>query len=79
MYQYYAPVRKLEGEVLEETKNMIKMRANKKLIQSHVMTTSNKKITLKDLHNIQTRIKPDAAAASDLSSCIELLKNTYSK
>ena len=38
--------------MFEETKNMLNVKANKKMIQQHIYQQSGKVVTLKDLHNM---------------------------
>ena len=50
---YASPAAKeTSEEVYQETKNMLNVKANKKMIQQHVYQQSGKVVTLKDLHNI---------------------------
>ena len=44
--------RKLDEDTLEQTKNMLSVKANKKMVQDHIFRKSGKVTTLKDLHNI---------------------------
>ena len=39
----------------EEVKLMLKMKANKKLIQQHISQGTGKLVTLKDIHNMATK------------------------
>lgn len=43
--------RRLDKDTLEQTKNMLNVKANKKMVQDHIYK-SGKVVTLKDLHNI---------------------------
>lgn len=44
--------RRLGEDMLQETKNMLNVKANKKMIQQHIYQQSGKIVTLKDLHNM---------------------------
>ena len=44
--------RKLSEDAYQDTKNMLYVKANKKMIQQHIYQQSGKVVTLKDLHNI---------------------------
>ena len=44
--------RRLSEGMLQETKNMLDVKANKKMIQQHIYQQSGKVVTLKDLHNM---------------------------
>ena len=51
---------------------MLKMRANKKLIQQHLYKESGKVVTLKDIHNLAITVAPD----NDLNTLVEEVKKT---
>ena len=44
--------RKLDEDTLEQTKNMLSVKANNRMVQDHIFRKSGKVTTLKDLHNI---------------------------
>ncbi|XP_014674333.1 PREDICTED: uncharacterized protein LOC106814532 [Priapulus caudatus] len=50
--------RRLDGELMESTCQMLHMKANKKILQDHIHNVSGKKVLLKDLHNIGTSNRP---------------------
>ncbi len=50
--------RRLDSETKDEAVKLLKLRANKKLLQNHLMSTTGKTVTLKDLHNIAARNVP---------------------
>jgi hypothetical protein len=47
--------RRVEGETKEDVKIMLEMKANKKLIQQHILHSTGKSVTLKDIHNMVER------------------------
>ena len=49
---------------------MLKMRANKKLIQQHLYKESGKVVTLKDIHNLASTLAPE----NDLNTLVEEIK-----
>lgn len=51
---------------------MLKLRANKKLVQNHIMEECNSKVTLKDLHNLAYT----ESGADPLKNIVELLKRS---
>ena len=44
--------RRLGEGMLQETKSMLDVKANKKMVQQHIYQQSGKVVTLKDLHNM---------------------------
>ena len=50
--------RRLDSEAKEEAVKLLTMRANKKLVQNHVMSLTSKTVTLKDIHNIAGKTVP---------------------
>ena len=50
--------RRLDSETKDEAVKLLNLRANKKLLQNHLMSTIGKTVTLKDLHNIAARNVP---------------------
>ena len=48
-YRLLLRQRRLGGQDLEETKNMLSVKANKRMIQQHLLTKSGKTVILKDL------------------------------
>ena len=47
----------MEGQLLEETENMLSVKGNKKIVQQYIVEKAGKVVTLKDLQNISDRIK----------------------
>ena len=47
--------RRLDSETKDEAVKLLELRANKKLFRNHLMNTTGKTVTLKDLHNIAAR------------------------
>ena len=59
------------------TKNMLAMKANKKLVQNQLMRDTGKIVLLKDLHNIAATLKQPGG--NSLSELISLMKETPGK
>ena len=49
--------RHLSSKERQDVENMLKVKANKKMLQNYVMQKTGKNVILKDLHNIQSNIK----------------------
>lgn len=54
-FGYMPKQRHLDPEVKDEA---VKLQANKKLVQNHLLSATGKTVTLKDVHNIATRNAP---------------------
>ena len=50
--------RRLDSEAKQEAEKLLALRANKKLVQNHLMSLTSKKVTLKDIHNIAGKAVP---------------------
>ena len=50
--------RRLDSEAKEEAVKLLTLRANKKLVQNHLMSLTSKTVTLKDIHNIAGKVVP---------------------
>lgn len=48
----------LDSEAKQEAGKLLKLRANKKLVQNHLMSLTHKTMTLKDIHNIAGKAAP---------------------
>ena len=57
-YNHYPRQRKLGPELKATVKEMMKLKANKKLIQASLVKDGNRVILLKDLHNLQAEDRP---------------------
>ena len=51
-FGYLPQQRKLTDQETSDIRKMLKMKANKKLLQEHIQTSLGKKVKLKDLHNV---------------------------
>ena len=58
--------RRLDEDTLEQTKNMLSVKANKKMVQEHIYRQSGKIVILKDLHNIAQKSKKTVVDAQAL-------------
>ena len=65
--------RRLDSETKDEAVKLLKLRANKKLLQNHLMSTTGKTVTLKDLHNIAARNVPKFR--NDFRELVEEMKS----
>ncbi|CAB3983003.1 zinc finger SWIM domain-containing 3-like [Paramuricea clavata] len=54
-FEHLPTQRRVEGETKEDVKRMLEMKANKKLIQQHILHSTGKSMTLKDIHNMVER------------------------
>lgn len=47
--------RRLDPETKEEAVKLLKVKANKKLVQNHLISVTGKAVTMKDVHNFATK------------------------
>jgi len=50
--------RRLDPDIKEQAAEMLHMKANRKMLQNHLIHATGKSVILKDLHNLYTRSKP---------------------
>ena len=50
--------RRLDSEAKQEAVKLLMIRANKKLVQNHLMSLTSETMTLKDIHNISGKAVP---------------------
>lgn len=50
--------RRLDSEAKQEAVKLLTLRANKKLVQNHLMSLTSKTVTLKDIYNIAGKAIP---------------------
>ena len=56
MYDHLPRQRHLDSEESETVKSLLRVQANKKLVQQHISQASGKVVTLKDLSNVCAQI-----------------------
>lgn len=56
----------------KEAEKLLMLRANKKLVQNHLMSATNKTVTLKDVHNIAAKTQP--SFRNDFQELVEEMK-----
>lgn len=64
--------RRLDPESKKEAEKLLTLRANKKLVQNHLMSSTKKTVTLKDVHNIAAKAKP--SFKNDFQELVEEMK-----
>ena len=65
--------RKLDNEQKENVLQMLEMKANKKIIQSHVMKSTGRILLMKDIHNIKQSGEKKSNDMSTLQSAVNEL------
>ena len=60
-------------EIVQEVKEALKLKANSKLLQGKVESTTGKKVTLKDIANLRQRLKI-SVTSNDMEEIIDFLK-----
>lgn len=76
LYKHLPHERKLSGEAKENALSLLKMQANKKIVQEELYQKTGNVILLKDLTNLCTSAKK-ANTRNDLDSVVKLLKEKY--
>ena len=69
--------RKLPERVRAEAAHLLRFKANKKLVQQHVMRKTGKQIILKDLSKIA--LTSQHGIRIDLPTCVKTLKDSYDR
>ena len=64
--------RRLDSEAKQEAVKLLTLRANKKLVQNHLMSLTSKTVTLKDIHNIAGKAVP--AYRNDFQELVKEMK-----
>ena len=77
-YQFLPKVRKLEDDDRAHVFELMAIGLNKKIIQQKMSSTTGKRVTMKDLSNIENRHKnTQHKTKNDLSACVEELRQKY--
>ena len=56
-YESNPQIRKIDGFIKDEVKMLLKVNGDKKLIKRHIETLMEKKVVMKDIHNIGLQLK----------------------
>ena len=64
--------RRIDAEATQEAVKLLTLRANKKLVQNHLMSLTSKTVTLKDVHNIAGKAVP--AFRNDFQELVKEMK-----
>lgn len=70
--------RKLSGIFKEKATSLLRMRANKKMVQQELCSDTGNIVLLKDLSNLTSAAK-NVTSKNDLDNVVKLLKDTYGK
>ena len=77
-YHYLPKSRKLNDEEKSYATDMISLGANKKKLQQQIFGATGKRVIMKDLTNIQSKLKQERhETRNDLSTCVQQLRNNY--
>ena len=76
LHQHLPQQRALPEELKAKVSNLMRIRANKKLLQEQISSESGKVVLLKDLSNIHQKQKLNIGANS-LEGTVKQLKATY--
>ena len=81
-YELLPRQRKLNGELQDEVDSMLKVKANKPLIQQYVLKQSGVRLKLKDLHNRTSKLKQkdcQSTGGPTLEQLVEEMKSIPGK
>ena len=76
MFKHLLQQRALPADMKNMAENLIKLKANKKLLQQKLSVERGKIVTLKDISNLVARINA-AEERNDLQNTINNLQNQY--
>lgn len=75
LHRHLPQQRRLPLALRDEARELLKMKANKKLVQHYVVEKSGNLATLKDLSNIMQGCQADSR--NDLHTFVDRLRNKY--
>ncbi|XP_028413631.1 uncharacterized protein LOC114536483 isoform X1 [Dendronephthya gigantea] len=73
LYKHLPRQRKLTGALKEEIQGAVRLKANNKLLQQKIQTTTGQRVTLKDISNLKTKTK-SKINSNDLDVVVDYLK-----
>ena len=76
LYEHLPAQRKLPEETKKQAEHLLKLKANRKLIQQELSKQSNKIILFKDLSNIHQRMK-ERESRNDVDFLVNTLQKKY--
>lgn len=65
-FQFLPKQRRLDTDELDEVKNILTTRPNKKVLQNHIRNKTGKMVTLRDIANQAVKINPKADSFEDI-------------
>ena len=77
LYQFYPKVRKLSDEEKTYAEQLLSIHADKKLLQQQMKKDTGKRVSLRDLTNINAAAKRRNTTRNDLNACVDKLRNVY--
>ena len=69
--------RRLNPENKQQAAEMLHLKANKKMLQNHLIHMTGKPVILKDLHNLYTQSKPKSKC--DFQELVDAMKGVKGK
>ena len=71
MYDHLPRQRHLDSEESETVKSLLRVQANKKLVQQHISQALGKVVTLKDLSNVRAQIDDQSTKGNELETVVK--------
>jgi zinc finger SWIM domain-containing protein 3 len=77
LFKFVPRQRQLSSDERKDVENMLKVQANKKMVQHYIMEKTGEKVGLKDLHNIQTdrKKKMVTSAKSEIEQVYDIFSS----
>ena len=75
LYAFYPKVRKLSVADKSYAKQLLAIKADKKMLQQQLKKDTGKRVSLRDLTNIHAAAKRKNSTRNDLNKCIDELRN----
>ena len=73
-FKHFPKQRRLNEETRSETEKLLKMKCNKKVLQSHLQNFSGKVITSRDINNMRAKVLISQSDKNDIEKLIKKLQ-----
>uniref|UniRef100_A0A1X7VRL7 ZSWIM1/3 RNaseH-like domain-containing protein n=1 Tax=Amphimedon queenslandica TaxID=400682 RepID=A0A1X7VRL7_AMPQE len=68
VFRHMPKQRRLDKDTMESTSHVLSFKANKKMVQNHVISSTGKAVTMKDVHNLAAKSKTNKHDYKELVS-----------
>ncbi|XP_066933103.1 uncharacterized protein, partial [Clytia hemisphaerica] len=77
LFRHYPRQRKLQTIVEADAIQLLKAKADKKMVRSKIAIESGKVVTMRDVHNLAQKAKTDSEGRNNLQDVVDLLRNEF--